>query len=224
MELKGKIVAFLGDSITQGIGVSDCVNSRYDRILLREEGLAEAINYGISGTRFAYQRMPSPTASFDLYFCGRACMIDPRADIIVVFGGVNDYLHGDAPVGSPEDHIPTSFYGAAWSLMNTLRTNYVGKTVVFMTPAHAYGYGDVDTTPSPNPNKLPDALPLLEYVDIIKERAREFEIPVLDLYRTLGINPCEEADRVAYAPDGVHFNEAGHAVIAAKLAEFLKAL
>ena len=30
MELKGKTINFLGDSITEGVGVSDIQNNRYD--------------------------------------------------------------------------------------------------------------------------------------------------------------------------------------------------
>ena len=33
MELQGKIIHFLGDSITEGAGVADIVNNRYDNRL-----------------------------------------------------------------------------------------------------------------------------------------------------------------------------------------------
>ncbi len=223
MELKGKRIAFIGDSITQGVGVANLEN-RYDNVILREERLAEVFNYGVSGTRFAYQTVPSDPPSFDLYFCGRACLVDPRADIIVVYGAVNDYLHGDAPIGTPEDRTPTTFWGAVWCLMNVLKTMYKDKQIVFMTPARAFGYGRVDTLPSANPCKRADALPLVEYVDIIKTRAEEFSIPVLDLYRTLGIDPGSPEVRVAYIPDGVHFNEAGQERLAHHLSAFLKSI
>lgn len=32
MTLEGKIIDFLGDSITEGVGVEDCENNRYDNI------------------------------------------------------------------------------------------------------------------------------------------------------------------------------------------------
>ena len=58
MILEGKRVAFLGDSITEGTGVSD-QNNRYDNVLKRECGLGETFNYGIGGTRLAHQMVPS---------------------------------------------------------------------------------------------------------------------------------------------------------------------
>ena len=40
----------------------------------------------------------------------------------------------------------------------------------------------------------------------------------------LGVDPNKEEDREAYAPDGLHFNAAGHARIAELLIACLKAL
>lgn len=224
MELKGKRIAFLGDSITEGVGVNDIANCRYDNVLLRDLELAQVYNYGISGTRLSHQSVPSDKPSFDLCFCGRAYSITRDADVIVVYGGVNDYIHGDAPIGSPEDKTPATFWGASYFLMNLLKTEYADKTVVFMTPARAFVGGTSDTVPSPNPNKKPDAMPLLGYVEIIKERARQFDIPVLDLYHGLGIDPNNADERTQYTTDGLHFNDAGQAVLAKRLGDFLKAL
>ena len=45
MELKGKRVIFLGDSITEGAGVTDIANCRYDNRLKKMCGMAEVYNY-----------------------------------------------------------------------------------------------------------------------------------------------------------------------------------
>ncbi|MBQ5889727.1 MAG: SGNH/GDSL hydrolase family protein, partial [Clostridia bacterium] len=89
MEIKGKIINFLGDSITEGIGLDD-VKDCYDRVLLRKCEPKEIRNYSISGSRLAHQSKPSTKAHYDLCFCGRAFYMDRNADIIVVYGGVND--------------------------------------------------------------------------------------------------------------------------------------
>lgn len=225
MELKGKIIDFLGDSITEGYGVSDKENNRYDNILKRECELKATYNYGIGGTRLAHQTKPSEKPRHDLCFCGRAYNLEPSADLIVVYGGVNDYLHGDAPVGQMGDRTPATFCGAVWWLMNFLKTQYKDKPLVFMTPARYCGKGEKsDLLPHPHPCKLPDAKPLLFYVETIKETAKQFDIPVLDLYHNLGIDPHNEEQRLALTVDGLHFNDDGHKIIAAKLKEFLEAL
>ena len=99
MDIRGFRVNFLGDSITEGVGVRDRASNRYDNRLAAACGLAGVNNYGISGTRLAHQVHASEKPRYDLCFCGRAFNIDQSADIIVVYGGVNDYIHGDAPIG-----------------------------------------------------------------------------------------------------------------------------
>ena len=105
MQLKGATVNFLGDSITFGVGAS-CVENRYTDVLAREFGLKKANNYGISGSRFARQRVMTDDPS-DLDFCMRMEEMDPDADAVVVFGGTNDFGHGQAPLGMPCDREPT---------------------------------------------------------------------------------------------------------------------
>lgn len=223
MELTGKKVIFLGDSITEGVGVTNLEN-RYDNRLKKMLSLGETVNYGISGTRFAYQRNPSACPSFDLYFCGRAMKMDKDADVVVVYGAVNDYIHGDAPTGTEEDRLPSTFIGATHRLMKYLSEEYKGKTVVFMTPARCHFAGFSDEEVSKNSFKAPDAKPLLFYVDVIKETAKHYGVHVLDLYRTLPINPNVEEDSNRYTTDGLHFNDEGHRVLAETLAAFLKSI
>lgn len=224
MNLENKIIDFLGDSITEGVGVEDRKNNRYDNVIKRKCHLKAAYNYGISGTRLAHQSVPSEKPRFDLSFCGRVYDINPEADIIVVYGGINDYIHGDAPIGSPEDTTPATFYGAVEFLMHRLKTDHPDKTIVFMTPAHSC-YSDIrEWAPSPRPIKRSDAMPVIDYVNIILEKGKKHEIPVLNLYETLGIDPNKEEDRLRYTADGLHFNDAGHAVLADRLIEFLEAL
>ncbi len=224
MQLEGKSIDFLGDSITEGVGVEDIQNNRYDNRLKKMCGLSEVHNYGIGGTRLAHQHKPSDEPRFDLCFCGRAYDLDGSADIIVVYGGVNDYIHGDAFIGDESDRTPDTFYGAVWFLMNLLKTKYEGKTVVFMTPAHCCRVSGSDSAVSPRGEKQPDAMPLIGYVNIIKQRAEQFGIPVLDMFEQLGIDPNDKTDRDAFTVDGLHFNDAGHEYIANALMKFLKAL
>ncbi|MEA4889945.1 MAG: SGNH/GDSL hydrolase family protein [Clostridiaceae bacterium] len=224
MELKGKIIDFLGDSITEGIGVAD-MNNRYDQVMLRTCRLKAVYNYGVSGSRFAHQTKPSEIPRFDLCFCGRAYDMNPAADIIVVYGGINDFIHGDAPVGGSGDRTPATFCGAVHFLMNFLKTSYPEKMIVFMTPAHCNYMEELsDARVSDNPNKRADALPLPDYVKIIKDTAGIYQIPVLDLYADLGIDPNNPADYAQYTADGLHFNDAGHHVLAEKLSAFLRSL
>ena len=224
MELKGKLIDFLGDSITEGVVVSDIENNRYDNVLKRECKLKATYNYGVSGTRLAHQTVPSEKPRFDLCFCGRAYDINPNADVVVVYGGINDYIHGDAPLGQIGDKTPETFCGGVWFLMHLLREKFGDKPIVFMTPAHCCCGGCEDAKPSKHPNKRADAMPVIGYVNIILETAKEFGVSVLNLYENLGIDPNKEEDCRNYTVDGLHFNDAGHQILATKLMEFLAAL
>ena len=220
MNTKGLVINFLGDSITEGIGVEDITNNRFDNVLKELCGLKEVRNYGIGGTRIAHQSRPSPKAWWDLNFCGRAERMAPDADVVVVFGGTNDYGHGDAPLGQIADTGRDSFCGAVRSLMEILTCRYPEAKVIFMTPARR----PRDENPSDSPNRYVPGVPLKAYVDAIKEIGKEFPVSILDLYADLGINPNQESDRITYTADGVHFNDAGHRVIAERLRDFLWAL
>ena len=221
MILEGKKIAFLGDSITEGVGVSDRESNRYDNILKKNCGLAKNYNYGVSGTRLAHQTKPSERPRHDLCFCGRAYDMANDADIVIVYGGINDYIHGDAPVGKIGDRTPATFCGGVWFLMNLLREKYGDKPIVFMTPARCVVRECEYMTPSRHPNKKPDAMPVLGYVEIIQETAKEFGISVLDLYHLLPIDPAIEEESRRYTVDGLHFNDEGHHVLAGLLESFL---
>lgn len=222
MTLEGKIIDFLGDSITEGVGVEDCENSRYDSIIKQKCKLKAAYNYGIGGTRIAHQTRPSEKPRYDLCFCGRAYDLNPEADIIVVYGGVNDYIHGDAPFGKIGDKTPATFCGGVEFLMQLLEELYPDAQKVFMTPARMQ-YDDFDDEkPSNREMKSADSKPLADYARVIEETGNKHGIPVLNLYERLPINPNIAEHKEKYTADGLHFNDDGHKILADTLIEFIR--
>lgn len=219
MNLKGKKVVFLGDSITEGSGVKDLAN-RYDNRLKEICELSAVYNYGIGGTRIACNRRASAKPRYDLYFSARAYDMEKDVDLVVVFGGTNDYGHGDAPFGTLADTTPDSYLGGVRFLMTLLRELYGDTPIVFLAPARRNGDEAIHFGQTQNPH----ARTLIHYVDGIKDVAKDFDIPVLDLYHDFGIDPNLTEHREKYAPDGLHFNDEGHAVLAKLLQEFLLAL
>ena len=218
MELKGKKINFLGDSITEGHGAS-CVENRFTDIIAREEGIVMR-NYGIGGTRFAVQKNASAEARWDLNFCSRVAEMAPDADVVVVFGGTNDFGHGDAPLGTPEDRTPETFWGACHTLLRSLIEKYPDATIVVLTPLHRCNEDNVRG----DGFKAQDVAPLSTYVDIIKAVARWYSLPVLDLFAASGLQPRVPVIQEKYVPDGLHPNDAGHVILADKIAAFLRAL
>lgn len=220
MELRGKIIDFLGDSITEGAGVEDVAANRFDNVLLKIAGLKAVNNYGVGGSRIAHQRRASEMPRFDLCFCGRAFDMDKSADVIVVFGGTNDYGHGDAPFGEPGDHGPATYCGAVNYLMDMLKAEYPDAVPVFLTPARRWG----DELPSTEIADMPGKRPLKEYVDYIIAAGQARGISVLDLYRELPIDPNREDDKARYTADGLHLNDVGHHMLAELLKKHLESI
>ncbi len=218
MNLKGIKINFLGDSITEGVGASS-KETVYHAVLKREAGLAEAKNYGISATRYALQsgtdRRPKDDYVDVNSFCERFDKMDDDADAVVVFGGTNDFGHGDAPIGRFEDETPETFYGACHFLFSGLVKKYIGKPIVIMTPLHRL---DESKPTAPGKSILKD------YVNAIREVAEYYSLPVLDLFAASGIQPELAEIREKYVPDGLHPNDEGNAVIAHKLKMFLERL
>lgn len=219
MQLEGKTILFLGDSITEGAGTT-CEENRYYNVIKRKYKLKEALAYGVGGTRFAVQSKPSSISSYDLYFSGRAEQMQDYADIVVVFGGTNDYGHGDAPLGRFDDRTPSTFYGACHELFQKLIIKYPESVIVIMTPLHRVNEMNLRG----EGRKQFDVASLCEYVDIIKEVARYYSLPVCDLYAISGIQPNILEMKEKYMPDGVHPNDKGNERIADRLGEFLSNL
>ncbi len=213
MELKGLRINFLGDSITEGHGVS-CRENVYWNVLKREYGLSEARGYGIGGTRIARKTVPSDNPRHDLDFVKRYSEMDDDADVVVIFGGTNDYGHGDAALGRFSDRTEYTFYGACHLLFEGMINKYPEATIIVMTPLHRAG----------EMNAREGFEPLKTYVDVIKEVAEYYSLPVLDLFATSGIQPSVPIIKEKYCPDGLHPNDAGHALIAERLAGFIKSL
>lgn len=223
MNLQGLKINFLGDSITEGYGTSGDENI-FHQVLKAQAGLAAARNYGIGGTRYAVQKNngnPSWNSDTDLNsFCERFDRMDDDADAVVVFGGTNDYGHGNAAIGCFSDRTPDTFYGACHYLYSNLIKKYVGgKTIVIMTPLHRSNeFNNNNYYNEQHSRKLKD------YVAIIREVAEYYSLPVLDLYAMSGMQPEVQEIKEKYMPDGLHPNNAGHIIIADKLKHFMENL
>lgn len=225
MELQGKNICFLGDSITAGSGISS-MDKIYWNLLAEREG-CHSFGYGIGATRIASQRSygvdnPVHAPNCDEnneYFASRVPAMREEADVVVVFGGTNDYGHGDATLGSMSDRTPETFYGAVHHLILTLQAKYPKATLVLLTPLHRCRENEPY-----NSLGIRNMTGLAGYVSIIKEVGAYYGLPLLDLYAIPDFEPENEENRLLYMKDGLHPTDAGHEILYRYLAAFLKAL
>ena len=204
-------INFLGDSITAGATLKS-PEEMYTYLVCKHFGAKEN-NYGKGGTRIARQDPPDDPCAED--FNRRAPTMDKTADFVFVFGGTNDYGHGTAPIGEPDDQSPYTFYGALNTLCRYLTDTYGREKLCFILPLHRRNeedrYGD-------NGAKKVPSLPLCGYVAIIREVLQKYAIEYLDLSQVF---TPENVERLTN--DGLHPNAEGHRLIARQLIDYLAA-
>lgn len=208
MKLEGLTINFLGDSITEGHGTTG-LDKVFHQIIKEKYNMKHAYNYGVGGTRIARQLVPERVSTkWDMTFELRAEIMDRNADAVVVFGGTNDYGHGDAPFGELDSEDIYTFCGAMNSLIKKLKRDFPGKKIIFMTPLHRL----CETDPS-----RPDSKILADYADAMVTICKKHDVDVIDLFK---INPLDPADK-ELVPDGLHPSDKGHSVMAEVIAEEL---
>ena len=220
---KGKKVAFLGDSITDKIHVGTAKN--YWQYLSELLGL-ESFVYGINGHQWngvLRQAEKLRTERGD------------DIDAILIFAGTNDYNAG-VPLGEwyTEKHEPVevsgpkqevrkrrtlqmdeqTFRGRINRVMSYLKTNYPTKQIILQTPIHR-GYArfsDNNIQPDESyPNRI--GLYVDAYVDVIKEAANVWAVPVIDLNSISGLYPVNDSHTRYFHKedtDRLHPNADGH--------------
>ena len=210
MNLQGKTIIFLGDSITEGAAASS-PEKIYLNVAARELGLGKAVNAGIGGTRIARQQDRTDPSEQAGNFNTRARSLG-AADLIVVFGGTNDYGHGDAPFGNLSDDTADTYCGACRRLFSVLTDKYGRGRVAAVTPMLR-----ADITAAKNGKTLAD------YAAALHGIAEEFGVPVLDMQKNRVLDPSTEQGGLLFT-DGLHPNDAGHEILGKAVAEFLRSL
>lgn len=208
-------IIFLGDSITEGVGASSIQNAYVDRVA--EICGVETENFGVSGTRIARQSKPTEFRTFDYDFQMRSEVMSKDADMVFVFGGTNDYGHGDAKIGNPSDTDPYTFYGGLNNLIEKLGRIYGKEKICFILPARRFN----DESLYGEGRKTEPSLPLKGYVDIIKSVCEKNGIDYIDLYSD-GFPKSVTNGGDEFTIDGLHPNDKGHLFIAEKIKEYLQ--
>lgn len=216
MELKGLKINFLGDSITERYCASS-IDKCFVSLIGARTG-AVARNYGIGGTSIARQHKLCENDLWNQCFIDRVDKMDEDADLIVVFGGTNDFGHGTPDLGKLGDTDEYTFFGGLRAVAEKLIVRYPTSEIVFMTPLHRLGE-DVLINQMGDPRP-----PLSAYADAVIAVANYYGFPVLDLFRQSGIQPNFEPNKKTYTVDGLHPNDLGMERLYNRVTGFLKAL
>ena len=174
----GKKIAILGDSISCGA---------YPGIL-KELSEAELQNLAVSGSLLAGG------------MTGKVSQVAEDADVVIVFGGTNDYWHKRTHIGAADSTDTNTFIGALRYIHTWLRTERPVAQLLFVFPPDQTYQGKPSST--------------------------DFGYGTLDDFRAAFLNYCEsegihyldlgetEFDSAQHSGDGVHPTAAGHRIIA----------
>lgn len=220
---KTKKIACLGDSITEGVNAGGWQWHRYIDSWCKSNGINSIVtNLGIGGTSVCTSSYVTDRLK---PFVNRLDTIPADADIVVIFGGTNDWGN-NATLGSIIDTGTSSFYGAYKYILEWLAVNRPNAKVMTMTPLKRYFRGggttwvNAQTTPNNKGNLLQD------YVRAVKEVSDLYAVPCVDLHNDSGLNPVLEIVRTKFMGDGLHPTAEGnkkmYPVILDKMRPFLE--
>lgn len=197
-----KLIA-IGDSITKGTYFDYDKNAyavakpNYSERLKELLGAEELVCLGVNGVSTS----TTSSVNSENALC-RLCENAVGGDIIVVAGGTNDF-GTSVEVGTVADEKDISTCGALRILFTRLKENNPTAEIYAVLPI-----------PRRNENvKNGKGYVLDDYRTAIREVATTFHITVID-GKKLAIGPENETDRRKYMPDGLHPNNAGHALYA----------
>lgn len=198
MNISNQKVYFFGDSITEGWGASAPENC-YVSLFKRKYPSAEILNYGIAGTCIAKNNHEPVIPRMDWDFNRRVPDLDENADLIVVFGGTNDFGH-NSKLGELGDETEWTFYGALNILYRNLIEKFPKTKILVVTPMRR----EIENEPNEHGKILKD------YVKAIKEMAENYALPILDMFSVCGITPKCPTNFKFMMNDATHPNDNGH--------------
>lgn len=201
-QFKNKIWVGLGDSLTYqdssrypGLSWSPMVES--------EIGLVFK-NCGVGNTCLAGSEV-------DAFWKRLSSVESFNPDILTILGGAND-LYRDIPIGTDAEYEKTiankdcnTFKGAYSYIIETLLTWKPALRIVLLTTAYARTDG-AEHTPG-------IGLTYKDYANATLSVAEYYGLPVVDLYRNMGINKLTQGDTYCRA-DHIHWNARACQIVA----------
>ncbi len=207
-------INFLGDSITEGAGAGVPENM-YSYLVCKRFG-AEELLFGKSGTRIARQKKKTAPLD-DEYFLTRAVRMSTNVDFTFVFGGTNDYGHGDAALGKMGDKEGDTFYGAFEELVGYLTARFSKQKLCFILPLPRFGQ---DNARGENGRKAFPVGALSAYIAAEKEILEKYGVEYLDLSADFHVPQVQGETELTV--DGLHPNPKGYRLIADRVIAYLE--
>lgn len=207
----GKKISIIGDSL------SDKANStaatRYYDIVDQRLGTVST-EYAQSGC--GYKRKYNNGNAF----YEQALQINSNTDLVLIFGSFNDHnVYDTDGLGAVTDTTTDTVFGCVYTTLQNIFATAPKALVGIILPTPWAQYPPYVT------NTLQ-----WEYVNGIKEIAKRYSIPVLDLYAESNMRPWDATFRTNFYKEndvqdsGTHPSSAGHARFAPKVVSFVESI
>src|SRR5699024_10692520 len=141
-----------------------------------------------------------------------------NVDFITFMYGTNDANNAVFEIGPTYSTATYTINGALNHIINSLSTTYTHFELYALSPILSKklsGWGDGDSDNS----KLPDGVYLYDIAQAIVDKAKEYLIPVKDMYNESGIHRYN-ADH--FLKDGVHPGDAGNQLMNEVIYKYLQ--
>lgn len=172
--------------------------------ILSEQGFlpASTVNDSIHATGFVAKYTAEGDTDNDFLHRIEAVEDKDSYDLVVVFGGINDYIQ-NIPMGESGGDHTVNFVPAVDYFFDYLVNNFTQARIVVLSPLRTY-----------NENANTQGQVQTVYADYIKQTAKKYCIPVLDLTEESGFCPYIETFKEMWTlvpegyegADGVHPN------------------
>lgn len=181
----GKTITVIGDSISTG---------GYPGMLGTMTG-ATIVNNSTSGIKLTTGIVP------------KVQELTGDSDLIIIFGGTNDYWHKGTSIGTIDSTSSSTYYGALNTILSTLKTNHSESEYLFVFP--------YDQTFQGNPSSTDFGYGTLDdFRAAFIEFCTQNDVNYVDLGET-------EFDCAQHTGDGVHPNTTGHQIIAEAIYDYI---
>lgn len=205
--LVGKKWSCMGDSNT---GINGYCDTKYHDILKKK------YNMDINVTSFGGECWTHKDGYNKDTILQQCTKLRADDDYITVMAGTNDFGL-DREIGTFDDRVNTTLYG---SLHLTCRELL---KIQYQTTIKKLGI-IIPVQRGMNSGEGRNHEEMIKYVNVIKEVANHYGIPVLDLYNNGGVCCYESTKTRGYLADKLHLDNEGHLIISNKIKTFLESL
>lgn len=179
----------LGDSLTYGGGWTD------KAITLLKQNIT-LNNMGVNGSQM--------TGTGSSPMVTRIDTMSPTTKLLTIFAGTNDTNNPVGDINNPKD--TTTFIGSYKTCIEKAYTINPNVRILIIVPSRSFNTDLTEVNRS-------------HIVQAVKDVAKFYGLPYLDLYDKLGMNAINQH---IYLSDKLHYNDVGKNTVGRMVAEFIK--